>query len=236
MFFRIYVCFQALKQGWKDGCRPFIGVDGCWLKSAKKGELLVDVGRDANNQMFLIAWAVVEVECVSSWRWFLKKLFTDLEHPTGEGITLMSDQQKGLVKVLVEDYPDTAYRMCARYLAWELSGIPCSHAICAMYQENKRPEDYVSHWYNKEKYLTAYNHVLQPPGTSTEHVVTRASKRKIGEADPSQFQHHSKGKWLRWKGNAAVTTRQLQENVETVRKKRGRPLKSQTLGAQSSQT
>ncbi|KAK8657848.1 hypothetical protein V6N13_036067 [Hibiscus sabdariffa] len=31
-----------------------------------------------------------------------------------------------------------------------------------MYQENKRPEDYVSNWYSKEKYLAAYNHVLQP--------------------------------------------------------------------------
>ncbi|KAK8716524.1 hypothetical protein V6N13_043831 [Hibiscus sabdariffa] len=31
-----------------------------------------------------------------------------------------------------------------------------------MYQENKRHEDYVSNWYNKEKYLAAYNHVLQP--------------------------------------------------------------------------
>ncbi|KAK9033284.1 hypothetical protein V6N11_018317 [Hibiscus sabdariffa] len=51
------------------------------------------------------------------------------------------------------------------------------------------------------------------PGTSTERVVTRASKMKIGEADPSQFQHHPK-----------------------VRKKRGRPPKSQTLGTQSSQT
>ncbi|KAK8713009.1 hypothetical protein V6N13_148237 [Hibiscus sabdariffa] len=470
---KIYVCFQALKQGWKDGCRPFIGVDGCWLKTAQKGELLVAVGRDANNQMFPITWAVVEVECASSWRWFLQKLFTDLEHPIGEGITLMSDQQKGLVKVLVEDYPDTEYRMCARHLstyieefddnlqkleklgptstedllqnpvqhwakayfsatptcdvvdnnmaeafnAWildarckpiislledirvmvmsrlhvkrtwaskwrtnispkaleklernmeqsthcrlvwngdggfevqhgedqhivdvkqlkctckarELNGIPCCHAICAMYQENKRPENYVSNWYSKEKYLAAYNHILQPnvassttgppgmvhdtpqnvaspttqnvasattgppemvhgtthnvasattnppgmvhsttqnvastisqssnqnltsvstvapttqpkpikktykkkaqvsiglytdlktgdqiwnPGTSTERVVTRASKRKIGEVDPSQFQYHSKGKGLRWKGNTAVTIRQLQE-------------------------
>ncbi|KAK8660202.1 hypothetical protein V6N13_051136 [Hibiscus sabdariffa] len=522
VFFRIYVCLQGLKQGWKDGCRPFIGVNGCWLKTAQKGELLVAVGRDANNQMFPIAWAVVEVECASSWRWFLQKLFTDLEHPTGEGITLMSDQQKGLVKVLVEDYPDTEYRMCVRHLstyieefddnlqkleklgptstedllqnpvqhwakayfsatptcdvvdnnmaeafnawildarckpiislledirvmvmsrlhvkrtwaskwrtsispkaleklernmeqsthcrlvwngdggfevqhgedqhivdmkqlkctckAWELSGIPCCHAICATYEENKRPEDYVSNWYSKEKYLAAYNHVLQPvrgkifwpktsdpiqpplvrtlpgrpkkkrkkdkdeptkgktnpvkqrrctncrqpghnklscptkmsqgttqnvassttgppgmvhgtpqnvaspttqnvgsattgslgmvhgtthnvasattnptgmvhsttqnvastisqPGTSTERVVTRASKRKSGEADPSQFQYHSKGKGLRWKGNTAVTIRQLQENVETVRKKRGRPPKSQTLGTQSS--
>ncbi|KAK8574381.1 hypothetical protein V6N12_062076 [Hibiscus sabdariffa] len=74
------------------------------------------------------------------------------------------------------------------------------------------------------------------PGTSTERVVTRASKRKIGETDPSQFQYHSKGKGLRWKGNTVVTIRQLQENVEIVRKKRGRPLKSQTLGTQSSQT
>ncbi|KAK9003241.1 hypothetical protein V6N11_060805 [Hibiscus sabdariffa] len=74
------------------------------------------------------------------------------------------------------------------------------------------------------------------PGTSTERVVTRASKRKIGKTDPFQFQHHSKGKGLCWKENTDVTTRQLQENVETVRKKRGRPPKSQTLGTQSSQT
>ncbi|KAL4301674.1 hypothetical protein GQ457_10G014170 [Hibiscus cannabinus] len=305
----------------KEMCKRELGVYASFnLKTAQKGELLVAVGRDANNQMFLIAWVVVEVEYASSWRWFLQKLFTDLEHPTGEGITLMSDQQKGLVKVLVEDYPDIEYRMCARHLyanwqkkwkgmnrklstyieefddnlqkleklgptstedllqipvqhwkkayfsarptcdvvdnnmaeafnawildarckpiislledirimmmsrlhvkrtwaskwrtnispkaleklehnmeqsthcrlvwngdggfevqhgedqhivdmkqlkctcrAWELSGIPCCHAICAMYQENKRPEDYVSNWYNKEKYLAAYNHVL----------------------------------------------------------------------------
>ncbi|KAK8681228.1 hypothetical protein V6N13_053635 [Hibiscus sabdariffa] len=210
--------------------------------------------------------------------------------------------------------------------AWELSGIPCCHAICAMYQENKRPEDYVSNWYNKEKYLAAYNHVLQPnvassitsppgmvhgtlqnvaspttqnvasattgppgmvhgtshnvasattnppgmvhsttqnvastisqssnqnlasfstvapttqpkpikktykkkaqvgidlytnlktgqiwnPGTSTERVVTRASKMKIGEADPSQFQHHPKGPRQRtWHAKLDETSSQL---------------------------
>ncbi|GKV02681.1 hypothetical protein SLEP1_g15079 [Rubroshorea leprosula] len=37
-----------------------IGVDGAYLKGAHKGELLTVVGRDANNQMFPIAWAVVE--------------------------------------------------------------------------------------------------------------------------------------------------------------------------------
>ncbi|KAK8715226.1 hypothetical protein V6N13_042564 [Hibiscus sabdariffa] len=273
VFFRIYVCFQALKQGWKDGCRPFIEVDGCWLKTAKKGELLVVVGRDANNQMFPIAWVVVDVECASSWRWFLKKLFTDLEHPTGEGLHLFQInkrmcatylyanwQRKGRNPVqhwakayfsatstcdavdnnmaeafnawildarcktiisLLEDirvmvmsrlhvkrtwaskwrtnispkaleklehnmeqsthcrlvwngdggfevqHGEDQHIVVMKQLkctcrAWELSGIPCCHSICAMYQENKRPEDYVSSWYNKAKYLPAYNHVLQP--------------------------------------------------------------------------
>ncbi|KAK8611716.1 hypothetical protein V6N13_131760 [Hibiscus sabdariffa] len=39
----------AVKQGWIEGCRPFIGVDGCFLKAVIKGALLVAVGRDANN-------------------------------------------------------------------------------------------------------------------------------------------------------------------------------------------
>ncbi|MBA0638816.1 hypothetical protein Godav_029880, partial [Gossypium davidsonii] len=40
--------------------RPLIGLDGCFLKGPFKSEFLTTVGRDANNQMFPIAWAVVE--------------------------------------------------------------------------------------------------------------------------------------------------------------------------------
>ncbi|MBA0828206.1 hypothetical protein Goarm_012912, partial [Gossypium armourianum] len=59
-FKRYYVCFDALKRGWKAGCRPLIGLDGCFLEGPFKSEFLTIVGRDANNQMFSIAWAVVE--------------------------------------------------------------------------------------------------------------------------------------------------------------------------------
>ncbi|MBA0670279.1 hypothetical protein Goklo_023942, partial [Gossypium klotzschianum] len=43
-----------------------------------KSEFLTAVRRDANNQMFPIAWVVVEVECTDSWAWFLSLLSTDL--------------------------------------------------------------------------------------------------------------------------------------------------------------
>ncbi|KAH1072701.1 hypothetical protein J1N35_025029 [Gossypium stocksii] len=77
-FKRYYVCFNALKKCWKAGCRPLIGLDGCFLKGPVKSEFLTTVGRDANNQMFPIAWVVVKVEYTDSWAWFLSLLSTDL--------------------------------------------------------------------------------------------------------------------------------------------------------------
>ena len=59
-FMRFYVCFDACKKGFLAGCRKVIGFDGCFFKGLTNGELLCALGRDANNQMYLIAWAVVE--------------------------------------------------------------------------------------------------------------------------------------------------------------------------------
>nr|GEU80136.1 hypothetical protein [Tanacetum cinerariifolium] len=58
-FKRFYICFKGMKDGWLEGCRRVIGLDGCYLKHTCRGELLIAMGRDANNQMYPIAWAVV---------------------------------------------------------------------------------------------------------------------------------------------------------------------------------
>ncbi|GJY32693.1 hypothetical protein Tco_0417162 [Tanacetum coccineum] len=59
-FRRFYVCFKGVKDGLLAGCRKVIGLDGCFLKHTCRGELLVAMGKDANNQMYPIAWAVVK--------------------------------------------------------------------------------------------------------------------------------------------------------------------------------
>ncbi|KAK9932342.1 hypothetical protein M0R45_019583 [Rubus argutus] len=61
-FKRFYVCFDACKKGWKAGCRPLIGLDDCHIKTKYPGVLLSVVGIDANNGMFPIAYAVIEIE------------------------------------------------------------------------------------------------------------------------------------------------------------------------------
>ena len=72
-----------------------VGGECCVLKGVVKGELLSAVGRDANNQIYPIAWAVVEYENASSWNWFLGHLQKDLNIPYGgDGWVFLTDQQK----------------------------------------------------------------------------------------------------------------------------------------------
>ncbi|KAL6211842.1 hypothetical protein ACLB2K_017065 [Fragaria x ananassa] len=61
-FHRMYICFKACKDGWMAGCRPLICLDGCHIKGQHPGQLLTAVGIDANNGMYPIAYAVVEIE------------------------------------------------------------------------------------------------------------------------------------------------------------------------------
>ena len=115
-FKRVYICYYALKAGWKAGCRPIIGLDGCFLKTVCGGQLLSAVGRDGNNQMFPIAYSIVESENTESWTWFIELLKDDLELENGAGLTIISDQQKGLENAVKRLLPQVEHRFCARHL------------------------------------------------------------------------------------------------------------------------
>nr|XP_033516970.1 uncharacterized protein LOC117281233 isoform X2 [Nicotiana tomentosiformis] len=59
---------ERTNPSFKAGCRKIVGVDGCWLKGAMYGaQLLTAVGLDANNNIFPIAYAVVEKETRDTW-------------------------------------------------------------------------------------------------------------------------------------------------------------------------
>ena len=93
VFKRIYICFEACKQGFAH-CRPVTGIDGCHIKGHHTGQLLSAIGIDANNSMFPIAYVVVESEGKSSWNWFFKFLKEDIKINNGHHWTFISDKQK----------------------------------------------------------------------------------------------------------------------------------------------
>ncbi|XP_058734332.1 uncharacterized protein LOC131606064 [Vicia villosa] len=96
-FKRLYVCFAACKESFKLS-RHIIGLDGCFLKGLCGGQILAAIGRDPNDQMLPVAFAVVEGENRDSWTWFLQLLIDDLGgQEECLTYTFISDQQKVIV-------------------------------------------------------------------------------------------------------------------------------------------
>ncbi|GJW95808.1 calcium/proton exchanger, partial [Tanacetum coccineum] len=81
-FRRIYICFLGVKDA---------------------------MGRDANNQMYPIAWTVVMVENADNWGWFLHLLHDDLSLNDRNEITIISDSHKGLIDVVNDLLPEAEH-------------------------------------------------------------------------------------------------------------------------------
>lgn len=45
---------------------------------------------------------------------------------------------------------------------WDLTGIPCSHAVAVFFTTEEKPEEYVHSCYHKETQLQIYSHFIQP--------------------------------------------------------------------------
>ncbi|KAL7586291.1 hypothetical protein Lser_V15G36537 [Lactuca serriola] len=110
----------GVKQGWTEWCRRIIELDGCFLKGVCEGELFCVIGRDVNDKIYHIAWAVVSVEIKQNWKWFLELLIDDLNLNLGNGFSLMSDQHKGLIEAVKELLPYVDHRQCARHICQNL--------------------------------------------------------------------------------------------------------------------
>ncbi|XP_058773528.1 uncharacterized protein LOC131647680 isoform X2 [Vicia villosa] len=115
-FERIYICLDACKSGFATYCRPIIGLDACFLKGDYGGQLMSAIGRDGNNQIYPIAYAVVEAETKDSWEWFLHLLLEDLRAFNDRCYGFISDQQKGLVPAIQGLSGNVEQRMCVKHL------------------------------------------------------------------------------------------------------------------------
>ncbi|CAI9303472.1 unnamed protein product [Lactuca saligna] len=115
-FKKFYVGFKAFRDGWSRGCRRLIELDGSFLKGQVKGEILTAIGRDADNHVYPIAWAVVNVENKDNWTWFIDNLVADLDLGAGNGLVIILDQHKGLLQAVADLLPNVEHRQCARHI------------------------------------------------------------------------------------------------------------------------
>ena len=86
----VFCSFGPCIDGFKY-CKPVISIDGTHLYDKYQGKLLVAMATDANNKVFPLAFAIVDCESGSSWRWFLQYLRDTIGHVIlDEGICIIS--------------------------------------------------------------------------------------------------------------------------------------------------
>ncbi|KAH9649573.1 SWIM-type domain-containing protein [Citrus sinensis] len=115
LFQRFFMAFPAQRNALHNDCRPYIGLDGCHLKSKYGGVLLAAVSMDANNGMVPLAIAVCEIENTKTWTWFLEILHSYFDNGSDQ-ITFCSDRQKGLLGAIGNTWPTAFHRPCARHI------------------------------------------------------------------------------------------------------------------------
>ena len=92
----VFWAFAPCIDGFKY-CKPVINIDGTHLYGKYKGKLLIAIATDANNKVFPLAFAVVDIESGSSWGWFLECLRETIRDVIpNEGICIISDQHEGI--------------------------------------------------------------------------------------------------------------------------------------------
>lgn len=127
-----------------------------FLKGCTIGELLCVLGRDGNNQMYHVAWAVVEKETNDSRDWFCDIFFRDVQVGDGDGWVIISDQQKGILNAVERWAPKAEHRNCARH-------------VYANWRKKYRKKDYQKKWWMcaKSSSLPLFNHARARLAQST---------------------------------------------------------------------
>jgi len=72
-----------------------ITVGGVFWKGSFVHTLLLVVGVDAERQIVVHSWVIVEGESESSWKRFFSQIKDDLPDPDCEDTTIISDRDKG---------------------------------------------------------------------------------------------------------------------------------------------
>ncbi|XP_059635755.1 uncharacterized protein LOC132277932 [Cornus florida] len=260
-FYRLFYSLEAMWKGFLEGCRPLIGLDGCFLKGPYGGHLLCAVGRDG---FYPIAIGCVKAECKDYWEWLLDELMALVSNY--QKYTFISNRQKGLLEVFEHKYPGADIRFCIKHMHdnfrqkykgrilrnifwntstaytrfdfvlhiyigkarekpliymfekirkqlmlryqnniemmdkvkgllcpkikekldkisedvrrlryWDITGIPCKHAVAAILDRRFDPELFVHPSYYRETYLKSYGYVITP-------VSLKNLKREVGTA------------------------------------------------------
>ncbi|KAF5731562.1 hypothetical protein HS088_TW18G00242 [Tripterygium wilfordii] len=118
-FQRLFISYRASIYGFINACRPLLELDRAHLKGKYLGSILCAAAIDADDALFPLAVAIVDVESDENWMWFMSELRKLLGVNTDNmpRLTILSERHKGIVEAVETHFPSACHGFCLRYVS-----------------------------------------------------------------------------------------------------------------------
>lgn len=143
-FHSIFVAPGAARHAFTK-MRPFLAVDGTFTKNRFIQILLLAVGMDSQDQIVVLAWAVVPNESFETWSWFLQLFRASFPSSNESETVVINDREKGLLNAVQDILP----RALNAYCCWHIgSNVQTKFGLAAKRYVRRQPRiDCVYHLY-----------------------------------------------------------------------------------------
>ncbi|XP_038896520.1 uncharacterized protein LOC120084770 [Benincasa hispida] len=142
MFIALGPCIRGF-----SSCRPVIIVDGSHLKGKYKGTMLVGVSMDGNNQVYPLAYAIVDNETDRAWKWFMSNLKCAIEE--SPNLVFVSDRAVSIGNAIRVVFPTTFHGLCTYHLENNILSNFKDNTIVRMFKDATRAfrmSEFQAHW------------------------------------------------------------------------------------------
>ncbi|KAG5224447.1 Short-chain dehydrogenase-reductase [Salix suchowensis] len=118
-FQRLFISYRASIYGFVNACRPLLELDRAHLKGKYLGTILCAAAVDADDALFPLAIATVDVENDENWMWFMSELRKLLGVNTDNmpRLTILSERHKSIVEAVETHFPSAFHGFCLRFVS-----------------------------------------------------------------------------------------------------------------------
>eukprot|EP00475_Leptophrys_vorax_P017030 TRINITY_DN2353_c0_g1_i3.p1 TRINITY_DN2353_c0_g1~~TRINITY_DN2353_c0_g1_i3.p1 ORF type:complete len:337 (+),score=43.97 TRINITY_DN2353_c0_g1_i3:294-1304(+) len=132
-FTRMFVSLRHAKL-WFSKSAKIVSLDGTNMRSKYGGTMLIAVTLDPNDQLVMLAFAILAGnEDRSGWTYFLSHLTAHIPEmiTTGNDLVVISDRDKGLLPSVLQILPQARHSYCLRHICDNARARRCGFNIGA---------------------------------------------------------------------------------------------------------
>ncbi|XP_022158318.1 protein FAR-RED ELONGATED HYPOCOTYL 3-like [Momordica charantia] len=106
-------------QGFRSCIRTVLVIDGAHLKGKYKGVILIASSVDGNNQLYPLAFGIVDRETNESWTWFLERVKSCIGDV--EGLVFVPHRHRTINNFVTSVFPTAEHVSCMHHVQMNLN-------------------------------------------------------------------------------------------------------------------